>query len=184
MSHEQIFDIVGAGYIASNLERLFGEFFTATYNEHRGPIQLIHQIARVRSSELFEENGFYRAVLSARFNDRRQFDPFTSRIYTEVDNNLQGWKGYVIGRKVELMALKEWNSPTVNMGDLVWAIYLTVQTNGSADILGPLEAILREQAREDDNIFYYQSEFRLDSFEGQTIRKASNRAIELLKAFS
>jgi hypothetical protein len=176
--------IINSTVIANNLEILFGEPFNISYKESRGPIQLIHQIARVRAMECFESNDFYRRVLATRLEDRRLMTPDDLALCDMVYRKLESWERYVIGREIELQAVRAWSAPVVSLGDLVWAFYLTVQTGGAEELLKPLEAILRQQVEDDDHNFYHQSEFGLGCREGQLIREASNRAIKILLSFS
>ncbi|BDD79885.1 hypothetical protein [Burkholderia phage FLC9] len=171
--------------IANNIEMLLGGFFDATYNEHRGPIQIVHQIERVRSNRFFEDDAFYQLIISDEFRPGGSFNPL-DRALDVVDANTKVWRGTTIGRKVELASTARWNGLTVNLGDMVWAAYLHIQAGGDSDAraLRVLDDALWQKTREDDSQFYHTSEYTVNTLEGKTIVSLATDAIQRLKAVS
>jgi hypothetical protein len=144
--------------IGRNVGLLLNGFFDYTYNEHKGPIQILHQIERVRSNSAFECDDFYRMVIESDFRQRGgSFNPF-DRALEIVEANTRVWKGTVTGRQIEMATTRRWNKEAFTLGDLVWLAYLCVET-GCESGLFELERILNNQVQEDDGVFYHVSEF-------------------------
>lgn len=171
--------------IANNIELLLGGFFDATYNEHRGPIQIVHQIQRVRSNQFFENDDFYRLIGESEFTRGGQFNVY-DRAMDIVDANTRGWRGITIGRKVELAAAGAWEVDYINLGDTVWAVYLHIQSGGDsgARALRVLDDSIVQKMREDDGQFMHASEWSVNSLEGKTVLELATAAIKRLKVVS
>lgn len=171
--------------IANNIELLLGGFFDATYNENRGPIQIVHQIQRVRSNQFFENDDFYRLIAETTFRRDGEFNVY-DRTMDIVDANTRGWRGTTIGRKIELEAAGVWATTYVNMGDVIWSVYLHIQSGGdqSARAVSVLSDALEQQVRSDDGLFYHASDWAVNSLEGKTVIELATAAIKRLKAVS
>lgn len=116
-----------------NIEAQFDGFFDGTYNEHRGPIQLIHQIERIRNKALFEREFFYIAMAHDPETpasmvddlialDRR--DGYTVPFLENFADQLHLWRRTRINMSTEFAAVRRWNSPLMSLGDLVWMGYI------------------------------------------------------------
>jgi hypothetical protein len=170
--------------IAQNIEMLLGGFFDSTYNEHRGPIQIVHQIERVRSNEYFENNDFYQLIAESEFKRDGSFNHF-DRALDIVDANTRGWRGTTIGRKIELAAAGRWMNTYVNLGDAVWATYLHIASGGAPTdrAVSVLSDAVEKQVHE-DGVFHYSSDFSVNSLEGKTVIILADQAIKRLKLVS
>lgn len=170
--------------IATNIEMLLGGFFDSTYSEHRGPIQIVHQIERVRSNQFFEDDAFYRLIAEEEFKRGGSFNPY-DRALDVVDANTKVWRSTIIGRKTELAAASAWENSYVNLADMIWAAYLHIQTGGDAGAraLSVLDDSLFAKINEDDGL-YHNSEFSANSLEGKTVIILAKAAIQRLKDVS
>jgi hypothetical protein len=170
--------------MARNVEMLMGGHFDATYSDSRGPIQIIHQIERVRSSPFFENNDFYHLIVEGELKRGGSFNPL-DRALDVVDANVRGWAGQMIDRKVELSAAGRYHQDFLTMGDLVWTNYLHFQTGGKRDrAIVALEEYFKVQVREDDGNFYHVSDFSVNMLEGKTIKLLQDAAVARLKEVS
>jgi hypothetical protein len=181
--------------IAQNIEMLLGGFFDSTYNEHRGPIQIVHQIERVRSSRFFEDDEFYRLIAESEFKQGGSFNPL-DRAIEIVDANTLGWRGttigrtpigpVAIGRKTELAAAGRWCVDYLSLADLIWAVYLHIASGGSTTgrNVSVLDQFFQGQIAADGGDFHHNSEFSVNSLEGKTVLMMVEEAIKRLKAVS
>jgi hypothetical protein len=171
--------------IAQNIEMLLGGFFDSTYNEHRGPIQIVHQIERVRSNQFFEDDAFYQLIMETEFTRGGTFNPY-DRALDVVDANTRTWRTTTIGRKIEVAAAARWNNlDNVTLGDIVWATYLHIQTGGDPNGRGlrVLDDSLWQRICDDDGI-RHSSEFPANSLEGNSVIRMVTEAIQRLKDVS
>ena len=169
-------NIQRAATIATSIHAEIASILEATYNKNRGAIQLIEQIHFINTSHFFSSDEFYRnRIIDAGSDSWRTKQERTSLILS-VEHGFD-W------RQNALDAVATWHAPTVTMRQLVWTIYLCHQV-GHDEAYGPLEAILRQQITEDDDIFYGVSEWPRGSYEGNTIRDAFKECARRLQAFS
>lgn len=173
------------GQIANNIEILLGGFFDATYNEHRGPIQIVHQIQRVRSNQFFEHDDFYRTIAEIDYSQYVHRGALGS-VMEIVDANTRGWHRETIGRKIELQAAAAWRKEHFSLGDVVWAAYLHVQSGGdpSSRAMNAMNEYVAMTVKEDDGYFHHASEYSVNHLEGKTVLIIATEAIERLKAVS
>jgi hypothetical protein len=168
--------------IGHNVGLLLNGFFDYTYNEHKGPIQILHQIERVRSSSAFECDDFYRMVVESDFRQRGgSFNPF-DRAIEIVEANTRVWKGTVTGRQIEMATVRRWNKDAFTLGDLVWLAYLCNELSQDNGIF-QMERILTQQLEADDGAFYHVSEFTQGN-EYRTLHETYEEVVRLLHAVS
>lgn len=168
--------------IGHNVGLLLNGFFDFTYNEHKGPIQILHQIERVRSSASFECDDFYRTVVGSDFSQRGgAFNPY-DRAYDIVAANTRVWKSSAIGRQIEMATVRRWNKDAFTLGDLVWLAYLCNEL-GQDSAIFQMERILTSQIEQDDGVFYHVSEFTQGN-EYRTLRETYEEVVRLLHAVS
>lgn len=168
--------------IGHNVGLLLNGFFDFTYNEHKGPIQILHQIERVRNNSAFECDDFYRMVVESDFRHRGgSFNPF-DRALEIVEVNTRVSKTTAPGREIEMATVRRWNKDAFTLGDLVWLAYLCNEL-GQDNGIFEMQRILTQQLEADDGVFYHVSEFTQGN-EYRTLHEIYEEVVRLLKAVS